>query len=206
VLLDVIGILHMNNSIYDINFNIDKDKLIEESNHCQFVPINRVTMRLFQLSSKYTKGKKFTDYLNKKDNDWWKRQDSWHTSINADTKLLSKMPETTRILSIFKERLETNEIEANFFTQKVGTSAKMHADVGTACAINFILKGDETPIMFEEDGTFYYKNALINVSKKHMVPEQTSTDRILFKLRILNMPFEEVREKLICTKEPIYVN
>ena len=117
--------------------------------------------------------------------------------MNADADMLTKMPETTRILSIFKERLETNDIEANFFTQKVGTNVKMHVDVGTSCAINFILRGEETPIIFEEDGTFYYKDALINVSKKHMVPEQTSTDRMLFKLRILNMPFEEVREKLI---------
>ena len=30
-------------------------------------------------------------------------------------------------------------------------------------------------LVFEEDGTFYYKDALINVSKKHMVPEQETT-------------------------------
>lgn len=184
----------MNNSIYHINFDIDKDMLIEESNHCQFVPINSVTLRHIQRG-----GKRFSDYLKTEDKNWWRRQDSWQASTNADNELLAKMPETARILSIFKERLKTNEIEANFLTQKVGTNVKMHADVGTACAINFLLKGDETPIMFEEDGTFYYKNALLNVSKKHMVPEQRSTDRMLFKLRILNMPFEEVREK-------IYVN
>lgn len=187
----------MNNSIHNIDFDIDKDKLIEESSHCQFVPINRVTLKRVQLGSYDAKGRKFSDYLDKEDKDWWMRQDTWQSSMNADADMLTKMPETTRILSIFKERLDTNDIEANFFTQKVGTNVKMHVDVGTSCAINFILKGEETPIVFEEDGTFYYKDALINVSKKHMVPEQTSTDRMLFKLRILNMPFEEVREKLI---------
>jgi len=186
----------VNNSIHNIYFVINREMLIKESEICQFVPINRVTLKRVQLGSYDAKGKKFSDYLNKEDKDWWMRQDTWQSSMNADAEMLSKMPETTRILSIFKKIIGTNDIEANFFTQKVGTNVKMHVDVGTACAINFILKGKETPIVFEEDGTFHYKDALINVSKKHMVPKQTSTDRMLFKLRILNMPFEEVREKL----------
>ena len=99
--------------------------------------------------------------------------------------MLFKMPETTRILAHFKEKLQTENIEANFFTQEQGTSVKMHVDVGTPCAINFIIKGEETPIIFEDEGTFFYKNALLNVSKKHMVPKQETTDRMLFKLRIL---------------------
>ena len=47
----------------------------------------------------------------------------------------------------------------------------MHVDVGTPCAINFIIKGEETPVVFEEEGTFFYKNALLNVSKKHIMPQ-----------------------------------
>ena len=186
----------MNNSIHDIDFNIDKDKLIEESNHCQFVPINRVTLKRVQLGSYDAKGKKFSDYLNKEDKDWWMRQDTWQSSMNADAEMLFKMPETTRILSYFKSKLQTENIEANFFTQKQGTSVKMHVDVGTPCAINFIIKGEETPIVFEEEGTFFYKTALLNVSKKHMVPEQETTDRMLFKLRILDLNFDEAKERL----------
>ena len=187
----------MSNSIHNIDFDINKEMLIEESKVCDYVPINRVTLRRVKMGSyAETKGKKFSDFLNEEDKDWWLKQDTWQSSMNADAEMLFKMPETTRILSYFKSKLQTENIEANFFTQKQGTSVKMHVDVGTPCAINFIIKGEETPIVFEEEGTFFYKTALLNVSKKHMVPEQETTDRMLFKLRILDLNFDEAKERL----------
>ena len=187
----------MSNSIQDIDFTINKEMLIEESKICDYVPINRVTLRRVKMGSyAETKGKKFSDFLNKEDKDWWLKQNTWKSIMNADAEMLFKMPETTRILAHFKEKLQTENIEANFFTQEQGTSVKMHVDVGTPCAINFIIKGEETPIIFEDEGTFFYKNALLNVSKKHMVPKQETTDRMLFKLRILDLTFDEAKERI----------
>ena len=74
---------------------------------------------------------------------------------------------------------------------------KAHVDVGTPCAINFIIHGNATPIIFGDDDIYHYENALLDVSKKHSVPIQVDTERLVFKLRILDVSFEEARSKLI---------
>ena len=107
------------------------------------------------------------------------------------------MPEASRILNLFRDVLETDNIEANFFTQQKDTEVKTHVDVGTPCAINFIIRGDVTPIVFEEGRPHYYNNALLDVSKRHSVPRQLETERLVFKLRILDQSFEEAQKKII---------
>ena len=177
---------------------VDRDQLECESEVCDYVPINRVTLRRLQMDkTNNSYGKKFSDYLDSEDKDWWMRQDTWQSSMNADAEMLFKMPETTRILTLFKGVLQTERIEANFFSQQQGTTVKPHVDVGTPCAINFIIRGNATPIIFEDGGTHYYQNALLDVSKRHSVPEQVDDKRLVFKLRILDLPFEEAQKKII---------
>ena len=54
----------MSNSIHNIDFDINKEMLIEESKVCDYVPINRVTLRRVKMGSyAETKGKKFSDFL-----------------------------------------------------------------------------------------------------------------------------------------------
>lgn len=178
--------------------SVDREALKNESKVCNFVPINRITLKRLQMDkSNNSYGKKFSEYLDNEDKDWWMRQDTWQSSINASNDMLNDMPETARILTLFKGVLETDNIEANFFTQQEGTEVKTHVDVGTPCAINFIISGAATPIIFEEGGTHYYQNALLDVSKRHSVPKQVDTERLLFKLRILDQTFEEAQKKII---------
>ena len=177
---------------------IDRDQLERESAICDYVPINRVTLKRLQMDkSNNSYGSKFSDYLDKEDKEWWMRQDTWQSSVNADADKLRFMPEASRILNMFRKVLETDNIEANFFTQQRDTEVKAHVDVGTPCAINFIIRGDATPIVFEESGTHFYKNALLDVSKRHSVPLQLETERLVFKLRILDQSFEEAQKKII---------
>jgi len=177
---------------------VDRDQLERESAICDYVPINRVTLKRLQMDkSNNSYGKKFSEYLDKEDKDWWMRQDTWQSSINADTDMLRFMPEASRILAMFKSVLDTDNIEANFFTQQKDTEVKAHVDVGTPCAINFIIRGDATPIVFEESGTHFYNTALLDVSKRHSVPRQLETERLVFKLRILDQTFEEAQKKII---------
>ena len=83
----------MSNSIHNIDFDINKEMLIEESKVCDYVPINRVTLRRVKMGSyAETKGKKFSDFLNEEDKDWWLKQDTWQSSMNADAEMLFKMP------------------------------------------------------------------------------------------------------------------
>ena len=44
--------------------------------------------------------------------------------MNADAEMLFKMPDNKNSC-YFKSKLQTENIEANFFTQKQGTSVKM---------------------------------------------------------------------------------
>jgi hypothetical protein len=178
--------------------SIDRDQLERESAICDYVPINRVTLKRLQMDkSNGSYGSKFSDYLDKEDKEWWMSQDTWQSSINADEDKLRFMPEASRILNLFRGVLETDAIEANFFTQQKDTEVKTHVDVGTPCAINFIIRGDATPIVFEETGTHFYNNALLDVSKRHSVPLQLETERLVFKLRILDQTFEEAQKKII---------
>ena len=185
--------------IHNLDYiKVNKPMLEKESTVCDYLPINRVTLKRLQMDkTNKSYGSKFSDYLDKEDKEWWMRQDTWQSSVNADEDKLKLMPEASRILNLFKEVLETDNIEANFFTQKKDTEVKTHVDVGTPCAINFIIRGDATPIVFEESGTHFYRNALLDVSKRHSVPLQLETERLLFKLRILDQSFEEAREKII---------
>jgi hypothetical protein len=177
---------------------VDKMQLERESKICDYVPINRVTLKRLQMDkSNSSYGKKFSDYLDKEDKDWWMKQDTWQSSINADAEMLKSMPEVARILSMFKAALATDNIEANFFTQQKDTEVKAHIDVGTPCAINFIINGNATPIIFDESGTHFYTNALLDVSKRHSVPMQLDTERLVFKLRILDLTFNEAQKKII---------
>jgi len=177
---------------------INRDQLERESAICDYVPINRVTLRRLKMDkSNSSYGSKFSDYLDSEDKEWWLRQDTWQSSINADEDLLRFMPEASRILIMFKGVLETDNIEANFFSQQKDTTVKTHIDVGTPCAINFIIRGNKTPIVFEDSGEHYYQNALLDVSKRHSVPKQIDDDRLVFKLRILDVSFEEAQNKII---------
>ena len=60
-----------------------------------------------------------------------------------------------------------------------------------------MVKGKQTPISFKDVGDFYYEVALLNTNHSHAVPKQVEEDRILYKLRINGMTFQEAKEKLI---------
>ena len=185
--------------LYEIKLDVDLEKLEQESTVCDFVPINRITLRRLQIDKNNNSyGSKFYDFVNKDDKEWWLKQQTWHSTVNADEDILTHMPETARILSMFKTILDTDNIEVNFLTQKHNTDVKPHTDVGTPCAINFIIKGSATPIVFDDAGKeFFYKSALLDVSKTHSVPVQEDTERLLLKFRLMDLSFEDAREKLV---------
>lgn len=183
--------------IYKLDFlKIDKDALEKESKIFKYAPINYDKLLKLKMN-KCDSSNKMTNFLDENDFDWWVNQDTWKASNNADKDMQLNIPETSRILSMFKNILDTDNISANFFTQQKNTEVKTHIDVGTSCAINFIIHGNSTPICFENVGTYFYKNALLDVSKRHSVPLQIKSDRLVFKLRIIDLSFEESYRKII---------
>ena len=98
---------------------------------------------------------------------------------------------------IFKDILEVDNLEPRFLTQKQDTKVHYHVDGDLGGAINILVRGGQTPISFKNVGEFYYDVALINANHLHAVPKQIGEDRVLFKLRINQMTFNEAKEKLI---------
>ena len=73
-----------------------------------------------------------------------------------------------------------------------------HCDRGTQCAINLILNGSQDAIEFRVDDKIYakhYQSALIDTQTEHQVVTVTD-DRILYKLSMKEMSFDQAREKI----------
>ena len=82
-----------------------------------------------------------------------------------------------------------------FYVLKSNTVLDKHIDLDTQCAINFVLSDHPAPVTFEDTENFYYTKALFNTSIPHAVVNGDS-ERLLFKISIMDKSFEEVRERI----------
>lgn len=85
-----------------------------------------------------------------------------------------------------------------FYLLEANTTLPQHIDLETQCSLNFILNGNEAPVVFGSK-KYTYKYALLNVSKNHGVINNNK-DRILFKISIFNESFDKVKEKIYNNK------
>ena len=114
-----------------------------------------------------------------------------------------------------KFHLTNFETKTKFYIMHPNAKLAEHMDVGTTCALNFLLSSDNAPVTFyDTDPILYensspdvreqilkkltpyyinYTNCLINTSLIHGVTNG-KTNRILFKINIKNEPFEKIRE------------
>lgn len=97
------------------------------------------------------------------------------------------------IAEIFQEELGV-EIRPRFYILEAGTTLPMHVDRGTQCSFNIVVDGT-SPITFE-DGEYYYKQALLNTQVMHGV-FNTIDDRVLYKLSVFDIDFEEAKKRYI---------
>jgi hypothetical protein len=82
------------------------------------------------------------------------------------------------------------EINVSFYRLLANETLPWHIDTDTKCAINFILNGDAAPVLYES-GSYTYKQALIQTNIQHKVINGNK-DRILYKISIFDMDFEDV--------------
>ena len=177
--------------IYHFKINHDKDKLLEESSSVRYNAINEKNLERYKRLGFIEKD---TISYDVEDKEWFSNQKDWKMSskINDDPN-----SESERLHNIFKKILQVDNLGPRFLTQKEGADVHYHIDGETLCAINFLVRGDQTPISFKDVGHFYYDVALINTNHAHSVPKQVDEDRVLFKLRIKQMNFKEAKERLI---------
>lgn len=85
------------------------------------------------------------------------------------------------------------EVFPRYYRQTKGTVLRPHKDLGTACALNVILKGT-SPITWDEKYDVEYSCALLNVQQTHHVKNDDT--RIFLKLSIFDSTYHEVVETL----------
>ena len=104
---------------------------------------------------------------------------------NLDSELGRSFAET------IKEKYKiVGEINVSFYRLLANETLPWHIDTDTKCAINFILNGDAAPVLYES-GSYTYKQALIQTNIQHKVIKGNK-DRILYKISIFDMDFEDV--------------
>jgi len=81
------------------------------------------------------------------------------------------------------------------FLTPANKTLNWHIDKGTKCAINWVINKPLTDAVLEyKDGSYIYKAAIVNTSRKHRVTN-LEFERILFKVSCFDMTYEE-----LCTK------
>ena len=113
---------------------------------------------------------------------------------------------TSTVLSEYCNKIKRmfmlpGRVDGRFYTSKPFVIAHAHVDgkqgsERTQCSLNFILNDNTAGITFHDKGkeTLYtYRQALLDVSQVHSV-KNNDTDRILFKISIFHVCFDEVKE------------
>ncbi len=86
-----------------------------------------------------------------------------------------------------------------YFRQLRGFGLSIHKDINTQCAFNYVMEGPSPLIFHPTKNTtheLHYTKALVNLQVEHSVPP-ANTDRLLFKLSIMNEKYEEVLKKVL---------
>tara|TARA_B100000424_G_scaffold271148_1_gene272694 strand:- start:3831 stop:4427 length:597 start_codon:yes stop_codon:yes gene_type:complete len=178
--------------IFPLKIKFDKNKLLKESSLVRYNAINVKNLERYRRLGFI--GKNDSISYDVEDKNWFNNQKDWKISSKVED---NPNTESYRLHEMFKDVLEVDNLEPRFLTQKRGTNAHYHIDGETKCAINFLVRGGQTPISFKNVGNFFYDVALINTHHLHSVPEQKGNDRVLFKLRINQMTYDNAKEKLI---------
>jgi hypothetical protein len=94
----------------------------------------------------------------------------------------------------------------DFYFHAPNTDLLPHVDPKCRCSINFVLSGADAPVTFHESliktgvaggasVDYYYEQAVLNTFLPHSV-KSSDTERILFKICILNESYESVVSRI----------
>lgn len=89
----------------------------------------------------------------------------------------------------------TNSFVTHFLCVEPHYVVDWHKDGGdVVCAVNLMLEGDPCPVEFE-DGSHSYKLALLDVQALHKVNNNSSKQRIIFRISFMDGTYKEIRDK-----------
>ena len=115
----------------------------------------------------------------------------------AHWKVIRNEDMTSKIVTDFTYKIQRmfsmhGKVDGRFYKLDANQYLAPHMDNKTQCCLNFILNDNPAPITIQ-DIPYTYKQALINTRMSHSV-RNGNTDRILFKISIFDLAFDEVKE------------
>lgn len=122
------------------------------------------------------------------------------SSAYTDSRYEGKIIENWSIIkysnSYIREIIKDFEVEASprIYFLKPFTFIPFHTDNETKCSINFLLSDHNAPIIIENK-VYFYKQALLDTTKKHGL-KNGNEERILLKLSIFNESFDELARRI----------
>lgn len=203
--------------IYRFDYPIDKDALRKEkilmdsASDTTFHVVN--TDLLEQVNEgRNTREDLFPTYHDFEDKEHWDNMDTWTIRgfssgrTYLQDEIYNECNEIKRITNELTSIIGSaggDEMVPYFMIQDQKTIVPMHIDMGFSTAINLIVDGENTPVIFrdEKDGEefeYYYDNALMNVCNYfHSVPEQQNAQRLVLKFRIKDVSYDDALNKMM---------
>jgi hypothetical protein len=192
--------------LYRFNYDIDREQLVKEneimsaSDNTSLLTVNT------ELIEKVNAGREtgediFPTYHDLKDKEQWDNMDTLKIRMFDEYKFQNDCPEMKRLTVDFGNIIGSKDITPFFVHQEKDSDFPFHIDMGFQCAINVIVKGGDTPILFRDNDKiheYHYENALLNICNIfHSVPVQQDTNRMLLKFRIKDISYEDASKRMM---------
>lgn len=119
------------------------------------------------------------------DREWFMNKSSWGVAeaLGEERDVVNEVVEYfSEILGLTEEQMQPR-----FLRQTRGQELRFHTDGVVNCAINYLLQGEQTPVVFRDHKEpINYKCGVFNTQALHMVPTLPAMGkhRLLFKLKI----------------------
>ena len=144
--------------ITNIELNYNKELLLKEFDSTKLIPYT---------PSRSIKGKS-----------WFSYQPDWLTLTLED---FTNYPELKKIYD-YISNIYKFKPTCKFFKLNENVEIPPHKDMGHKACINIVLTDDPAPIKYKDYGEATYKNAILNVMKRHSVNAETKKKMIKFQL------------------------
>ena len=192
--------------LYKFNYDIDRQQLVKEHDLMSSSDETSLHTVNTELLEKVNAGRDtgediFPTYHDLKDKKQWDTMNTLKVRSFDDYQFQTDYPEMKRLTNDFGNIIGSKDITPFFVLQEKDSDFPFHIDMGFQCAINIIIKGGDTPILFRENDTIHeynYENALLNICNIfHSVPVQQDVNRMLLKFRIKDVSYSDASKRMM---------
>jgi len=192
--------------LYRFNYDINREQLVKE--HDLMSSSDEASLHIVntELLEKVNAGRNtgediFPTYHDFKDKEQWDNMNTLKVRSFDEYQFQTDYPEMKRLTNDFGNIIGSKDITPFFVLQEKDSDFPFHIDMGFQCAINIIIKGGDTPILFRENDTIHeynYENALLNICNIfHSVPVQQDVNRMLLKFRIKDVSYSDASKRMM---------